>query len=49
MTIYWLLFLFPALMTLSPNLVDQQKQNYLLLVYGIAATLIIGLRYQVGR
>jgi len=48
MSIYWLIFIFPALLSLSSIRLDHRLNAALFLLFGIALILVIGLRYEVG-
>jgi hypothetical protein len=49
MFVYWMLFLVPALASLSPARLDRRSQVIMLTLAGIALAILIGLRDEVGR
>ncbi len=49
MFVYWMLFLVPALASLSPARLDRRSQVIMLTLAGIALAILIGLRDDVGR
>lgn len=49
MFVYWMLFLVPALASLSPARMDRRSQMIMLTIAGLALSILIGLRDDVGR
>ncbi len=49
MFVYWMLFLVPALASMAPARLDRRSQLIMLVIAGIALSVIVGLRDGVGR
>lgn len=49
MFVYWMLFLVPALASLSPARLDRRSQLIMLVIAGVALSIIVGLRDGIGR